>query len=107
MAGRGAELSAVFELEEGDEIRICIGQKGDVPPGKSYFGGSGGTFVVKFKVKQQSCQSVCKQNYSGLGPYSLDNRWRRWLVRGELGRQLAAKSRRRRRKLGPVRQKWQ
>ena len=50
MAGRGAELSAVFELEEGDEIRICVGQKGDVQPGKEYYGGSGGTYVVKFKV---------------------------------------------------------
>lgn len=107
MAGRGAELSAVFELEEGDEIRICVGQKGDVPPGKSYFGGSGGTFVVKFKVKRQSCHSVCKQNYSGLGPYPVDHcRWG-WLLRRELGWKLTTQSRRFRRKLGPVRQKWQ
>ena len=51
MAGRGARLSGIFNLDEGDELRICVGQKGDVHLNKHYYGGSGGTFVVKFKVK--------------------------------------------------------
>ena len=50
MAGRGARLSGIFNLDEGDELRICVGQKGDVHLNKHYYGGSGGTFVVKFKV---------------------------------------------------------
>ena len=49
-AGRGAELSATFALTEGDEIRVIVGQKGSDYPGKDYFGGSGGTFVVKYRV---------------------------------------------------------
>ena len=52
MAGRGARLSGIFNLDEGDELRICVGQKGDVHLNKHYYGGSGGTFVVKFKVKK-------------------------------------------------------
>ena len=62
MAGRGAELSAIFELEEGDEIRICVGQKGDVQPGKEYYGGSGGTYVVKFKVCHWKVFFLWKKN---------------------------------------------
>ena len=49
-AGRGATISAVFALEKSDEIRIIVGQKGSVYSGKDYFGGSGGTFVVKYRV---------------------------------------------------------
>lgn len=48
-AGRGATISAVFALEKSDEIRIIVGQKGSVYSGKDYFGGSGGTFVVKYR----------------------------------------------------------
>ena len=55
MAGRGARLSGIFNLDEGDELRICVGQKGDVHLNKHYYGGSGGTFVVKFKVKINIC----------------------------------------------------
>ena len=58
MAGRGAVVSAVFELDEGDELRICVGQKGDVHLNKMYYGGSGGTFVVKFKVSCCLCNRL-------------------------------------------------
>ena len=53
-AGRGAELTATFALTEGDEIRVIVGQKGSDYPGKDYFGGSGGTFVVKYRVIQDN-----------------------------------------------------
>ena len=59
MAGRGARLSGIFNLDEGDELRICVGQKGDVHLNKHYYGGSGGTFVVKFKVKN----NINRPNY--------------------------------------------
>lgn len=48
-AGRGAVVSGIFALTEGDEIRMIVGQKGSSYPGKDYFGGSGGTFVVKYR----------------------------------------------------------
>lgn len=48
-SGRGAVISGTFTLSEGDEIRIIVGQKASILPAKDYFGGSGGTFVVKYK----------------------------------------------------------
>ncbi|CBY41363.1 unnamed protein product [Oikopleura dioica] len=47
-AGRGASVSAIFKLEEEDELRIIVGQKGSFSQDRKFFGGSGGTFVVKF-----------------------------------------------------------
>ena len=40
--GKGAHLEGNFEFEEGDELRILVGQKGD-----TYGGAGGGTFVTK------------------------------------------------------------
>ena len=50
-AGRGATITATFALGEADEIRIIVGQKGSIYTGKDYYGGSGGTFVVKYRVR--------------------------------------------------------
>ncbi|CAG5112371.1 Oidioi.mRNA.OKI2018_I69.chr2.g6592.t1.cds [Oikopleura dioica] len=47
-AGKGASMSAIFKLEEETELRIIVGQKGSISPNREFFGGSGGTFVVKF-----------------------------------------------------------
>ena len=49
-AGKGASMSAIFKLEEETELRIIVGQKGSISPNREFFGGSGGTFVVKFAV---------------------------------------------------------
>lgn len=47
-AGRGVTQSGIFKLDEKEEIRIIVGQKGSISPDRKFFGGSGGTFVVKF-----------------------------------------------------------
>lgn len=46
--GRGATTSAVFTLKEKEELRILVGQKSGTES-TEYFGGSGGTFVTKYK----------------------------------------------------------
>jgi len=55
-AGRGASVSAIFKLEEEDELRIIVGQKGSFSQDRKFFGGSGGTFVVKFAVSRKRCK---------------------------------------------------
>ncbi len=46
--GRGAKMSGEFELEEGDELQILVGQQGiySMPGGRFRAGGGGGSFVV-------------------------------------------------------------
>lgn len=60
-AGRGAEVSAIFKLEQDDELRIIVGQKGSFSQDRKFFGGSGGTFVVKFAVSRHY-HAASKQN---------------------------------------------
>ena len=46
--GKGATVSGVFELNAEEEIVIVVGQKSNTRVDR-YFGGSGGTFVAKYK----------------------------------------------------------
>ena len=62
-SGRGAVISGTFTLSEGDEIRIIVGQKASILPAKDYFGGSGGTFVVKYKVSLYQVLNIYWENF--------------------------------------------
>ena len=46
-AGRGARMVADIELEEGDEIKLLVGQQGTDGPTSNGDGGGGGSFVVR------------------------------------------------------------
>ena len=56
--GRGATITATFSLKEREELRILVGQRSGTKS-TSYFGGSGGTFVTKYKDYVYTPLMIC------------------------------------------------
>jgi PKD repeat protein len=45
-AGEGAVVSGTFELQQGDKLKILVGQQSPYDDSRNWYGGSGGTFVT-------------------------------------------------------------